>query len=64
MKKAAKYFAAPAPDSTEKKPRDLTAAARFLELSGAVDNSIKLLMHYGDGTNDLDKAIELLRLCP
>ncbi|KAH0573171.1 WD40 repeat protein [Spironucleus salmonicida] len=63
LKKAAKYFASPDPDSQEKKPRNMTAAAKFLELSGAVDNAIKLLLNYGDGSSDIDKAIDLLKNC-
>lgn len=61
LKKAAKYFASPDPESAEKKPRNMAAAARFLELSGSVDNAIKLLLNFGDQAGDIDKAIDLLR---
>lgn len=63
LKKAARYFAAPNPDSDEKKPRNMDAAAKFLELSGATDNAIKLLLNYGNGHDDIDKAIDLLKKC-
>lgn len=39
----------------------MAAAARFLELSGSIDNAIKLLLNFGDGNADIDKAIDLLR---
>lgn len=41
----------------------MSAAARFLELSGSVDNAIKLLLNFGDQAGDIDKAIDLLRQC-
>lgn len=61
LKRTAKYFAAPDPEAAEKKPKNMAAAAKFLELSGGVDNAIKLLLNYGDGQGDIDKAIDLLR---
>ncbi|CAL6061016.1 WD40_repeat protein [Hexamita inflata] len=63
LKKTAKYFASPDPESQEKKPRNMNAAARFLELSGSIDNAIKLLLNFGDGAGDIDRAIDLLRGC-
>lgn len=34
LRRAAKFFASPDPNSTEKRPRNIEAAAKFLELSG------------------------------
>lgn len=63
LRRAAKFFASPDPNSTEKRPRNIEAAAKFLELSGGqgVDSAIKLLLNFGNGTSDIDKAIDLLR---
>ena len=41
----------------------MDAAAKFLELSGATDNAIKLLLNFGNGHDDIDKAIDLLKKC-
>ena len=61
LRKAAKYFAQP--DKETKKPKNLEAAARFLELSGSSENAIKLLLNYGNGSSDIDAAINLLKKC-
>lgn len=54
LKKAAKYFATPDSDSDAKKPKNLQAAAKFLELSGSTENAIKLLLNFGDNAGDID----------
>jgi len=63
LRKAAKYFAAPDPETDEKRPRNMAAAARFLELAGSTENAIKLLLNFGNNNTDIDKAISLLRNC-
>lgn len=44
-------------------PRNIRAAAHFLELLGEHEAAIKLLLHYGDGSTDIDKALDLLKSC-
>ncbi|TNJ26146.1 WD-repeat membrane protein, partial [Giardia muris] len=65
LRKAAKYFATPdlTLESGNGAPRNVGVAAHFLELSGAQDFAIKLLITHGNGTTDIDKAIDLLRTC-
>lgn len=63
LKKAAKHFAAPDAEKDSKKPKNLQAAAKFLELSGSTDNAIKLLLNFGDNNADIDTAIDLLKDC-
>lgn len=79
LKKAVRYFSAPVtrsnpdispldetPETSSQPlqvPRNIRAAAHFLELLGEHEAAIKLLLHYGDGSTDIDKALDLLKSC-
>lgn len=79
LKKAVRYFSAPIarnnPDinpldenqethvQPTQGPRNIKAASHFLELLGEYEAAIKLLLHYGDGSTDIDKALDLLKSC-
>lgn len=79
LKKAVRYFSTPitrsnpdtnpldehseAPSQPVQAPRNIKAASHFLELLGEHEAAIKLLLHYGDGSTDIDKALDLLKSC-
>lgn len=79
LKKAVRYFSTPvarsnpdinpldespeAPPQSIQVPRNIKAASHFLELLGEHEAAIKLLLHYGDGSTDIDKALTLLKSC-
>lgn len=50
-------------DAERRRPRNIEAAAKFLQLSGSADAAVKLLLVYGNGSTDIDRAIELLSSC-